>query len=105
MIVHLPEEMKQWESELQLFFEIMVWKLHLNRHKGFIWSEKSLDDLLAQLKNEFDELIGALESQSQFQIGVECADVANQAFLLALRILYQTRKEFEDDRIKRTKTT
>ena len=101
--VHLPEEIKHYEPELRLFLDLMVTKLHTCRHKGFI-EGKSLMDLYQAFFNEVNELEEAhdnrgkeINGHSQFDYALECVDVSNQAFLLALAVLRKTKKEYESE--------
>jgi hypothetical protein len=100
MIVYVPEELAELEEDLHFFLSLMVRKLHLNRHKGCVIKDKNNEELQHHLHDEMAELRRALKVESQFNVAIECVDVANQAFLLAVRTLHLTRKEFDDDRSK-----
>lgn len=97
MDIHLPEEIKAYEPELKFFFDNMVRKLHINRHKGF-GDGKTIKEMKSQLWGEMNELSIAMEDEGQFEALMECADVANQAWLLGMIMLRQTKLEFEEQR-------
>jgi hypothetical protein len=63
----------------------MEYKLSLNRHKGDRegWSGDSPELLLARLKEEVTELLGAIHSGTDQQVLEEAADVANFAMMIA----------------------
>lgn len=103
MEIHLPDEVAHYEPELRLFFDLMITKLHLNRTKGYI-EGKSLTDLYAALMNELGELQEAHENRgsvnknaSQFDYALECVDLSNQSFLLALAVLRKTKEDYENE--------
>ena len=103
MEIHLPDGIEFYEPELRLFFDLMITKLHLNRTKGYI-EGKSLMNLYQAFCNEVGELEEAHENRdketnghSQFDYALECVDVSNQAFLLALAVLRKTKKEYESE--------
>lgn len=97
MEIHLPKEIEHYEPELRFFFDAMVRKLHVNRHKGF-GEGMELDQMMGQLADETKELKIALGEESQFATFMECVDVSNQAWLLGLVVLRQTKVEFEGQR-------
>lgn len=97
MDVHVPDDIKAYEPELRFFMELMVRKLHLNRHKGFA-DRDTVPIMVKALNGEVSELITATQSESQFSVALEAADVANMAFLLSLVALRQNKKDFEDAR-------
>ncbi len=97
MEIHLPEEIKHYEPELRFFFDNMVRKLHVNRHKGF-GDGKTIKIMKSQLWGEMSELDDAMEDEGQFEAFMECVDVANQSWLLGMIMLRQTKKEFEEQR-------
>ncbi len=97
MKIHLPTEIAHYEPELRLFVDMMVWKLHINRHKGFA-EGRSMFNLFQQLIGETEELRDSLiKENSQFAVALEAVDVSNQAFLLALGALRMDKKEFNND--------
>lgn len=95
--VHLPDEVAHYEPELRKFFELMVQKMYVNRHKGF-GEGVDLSTFLGLIKGELDELTNAIDNEGQFQALVECADVANLAALTAMRLTRMTRADFEEER-------
>ena len=98
MNVYLPPELEPFEGDLKFFFDLMIRKLHMNRHKGF--GEKSdLKSLLGGLTREEEELTDALRGESQFNCALEAADVANFAFLISSRLFRQDVASFKGDQI------
>lgn len=96
LTIHLPREIEQYEPELRFFFDLMVRKLHTNRHKGFC-EDKTTGPMYHALQDEVKELEEALkEDGSQFDVALECADIANQAWLLALVALRMTKEDFNN---------
>lgn len=97
MNIFLPQELKDipgFEDDLHFFIDLMVRKLHLNRHKGFV-KGKTLQDLWDKHKDESQELYKALCDESQFNVALECSDSANFSFLIGLACLQMTKVEFE----------
>lgn len=93
--VPLTPELEPFKDDLSYFFETMVRKLHCSRHKGF--AEKlSIMDLMGGLGGETDELIEAIRSESQFNTSTEAADVANMAFLIAMKVWQMTKEEYKE---------
>lgn len=100
MDIHLPKELQEiegLEADLHFFLDLMVRKLHLNRHKGFI-EGKTLVTLRERLKDEMREMTEALRHESQFNAALECSDVANFAFLLAMACLHLTKDQYVEER-------
>ena len=89
--IHLPPEMEPYRADLEFFFSTMVRKLHTNRHKGT--GHFSPVVALDGLEQEVLEARQALK-QGQFEFGVECADIANFAFLAARSAWEMTREDF-----------
>lgn len=81
--VFLPDELEPFAPNLRYFMETMVRKLHANRHKGF--GGAKFHEILPGLMAEVRELEDAIHTESQFNVQLEAADVANFAFLIALR--------------------
>lgn len=91
--IHLPSEMEPYRADLEFFFATMVRKLYTNRHKGT--SERlNPKDMLRGVGEERIEAQQALKL-GQFDFGVECADIANFAFLAARGAWEMTREEFD----------
>ena len=95
--IDLPPEMEPLRADLTDFMRLMVRKLHINRHKGFI-EGKSTGFFLAGVNNEVGELTRALEGESQFPAALEAVDVANQAFLVAATLWQMTKREYEEEK-------
>lgn len=102
MKIHLPEEIAHYEPELRFFFDLMVRKLHTNRHKGF-GDDVTLEDLFKMLNAERIELMDAFNgkrNEGQFELAMEAVDVANFSFLIGLVALRMTKEDFEKARRK-----
>ena len=97
MEIYLPPELVQYEGDLRFFVDLMVRKLHTNRHKGFT-EGKTLTEILNRLDGERKELGAALDKEGQFDVALESADVANFAFLLALGALRMDKATYEKQR-------
>ena len=97
MNVHLPAEIEHYEPELRILFDLMVRKLHINRHKGFA-DQDSIPELRQYVYSELKELNRALDGESQFDVALEAVDVANCSILLAMRILRLDKQTFEQER-------
>lgn len=96
VIINVPDDLAPFAVDLEYFVETMVRKLHVNRHKGT--STVPLDVLQNGLNAEVEELFNAISKESQFDVGLEACDVANFAFLIALRAWSLDKQQFERDR-------
>lgn len=94
MSVHLPKEMLPYKEDLEFFVSLMVRKLHTNRHKGTDVGSLNPVLLLRAAAHEISEAHEAIADKGQFEAAVECADVANFAFLAAMASLHMTREDF-----------
>lgn len=94
LIIPLPIEMEPYRADLGYFFQTMVRKLHVNRHKGTS-NTLSLDALFEGLQGEIAELEVAVAREGQFDAPLEAADVANFGFLIAQTIWHMTREQWE----------
>jgi hypothetical protein len=92
--VHLPEGLEPYKADLEFFVSLMVRKLHTNRHKGTGVDLNPVTMLEAALQ-EIGEANDAIMHKGQFETAVECADVANFAFLAAMASLQMTRRDFK----------
>jgi hypothetical protein len=99
MNVYIPQELREYEDDLHFFFDLMIRKLHLNRHKGFV-DDKTIQLFFSRLQDEMAELKSAIDSEAQFDVALECTDLSNIAFLLALCCLHQTKDQFNKERTK-----
>ena len=97
MNIHLPEEIAHDEPELQFILDLMIRKLHINRHKGFTDCETPFS-LLGGLVSEYQEMRDALQNESQFNVALEAVDIANMAVLQAVSALRMDKDEFEERR-------
>ena len=95
--IHLPPEMEEYKADLEYFVATMVRKLHTNRHKG-----TSLDLCPSKMLDlstvEIFEAREALKQSGQFEFSVECADVANFAFLAARGCWNMTREQYDKEK-------
>lgn len=91
--IPVPPELEPFRGDLDYFFKTMLRKLHINRHKGFAenCTAASLVDLL---EAEVEELKDALKNESQFNSALEAVDVANIAFLVALKVWQISKVEY-----------
>lgn len=99
MNIHVPEEIAHYEPELRYFFDSMVRKLFMNRHKS--WAEGlDMEHGVYLIEEELRELVDAIEdpSKSQFECYIECVDVANTALLTGLVVHRYTRHAFDNER-------
>ena len=100
-MIHLPEEIKTYKGELSLFINMMLTKLRINRHKGF--GNAGLTALKAGLDAELEELDVALAEGTQEQVLMECVDVANMSWLVALSALRMDKTRFNENMLRRPK--
>lgn len=91
--INIPDEMEPYAADLGYFVETMVRKLHTNRHKG-VGNDLRPDDMLNSAQSELEEAWGALISEGQFEFAVECADLANFAFLASRSAWNLTREQY-----------
>lgn len=94
--IYLPDELEPFEPHLKFFFDLMVRKLHANRHKGFgagVSFEQIWNGLCGETKETFDAIV----NESQFDVQLEATDVANFAFLLAHRAMLIDKDQFKND--------
>jgi len=97
--VEVPDELGPFASDLSFFFELMVRKLHINRHKGFAEGD-CLDVLIDGIHRELGELKKAFENESQFNMSMEAVDVANFSFLTALKLWEMTVVDYKSKQAK-----
>ena len=97
LVVHIPPEMEPYRADLQFFVSTMVRKLHVNRHKG-VTVDLDIGRMLDGVIRETKETQDALGNADQFQFGVECADVANFAFLAACAAWAKDRRTYNEER-------
>lgn len=97
LIIELPEEIAEYSRELRLFVDLMVTKLHLNRHKGF-GDGLTPTTAMRLCRGEVTELRQALNTGSQEDVLFEAVDVANTAWLTAITATRLTKERFEEGR-------
>lgn len=102
MKIHLPPELSEYERNLRLMLDMMVGKLHINRHKNLRWT--TLQALLKLLKQEIEELETACEEGSQFDIALESCDTANLAVLMGIYALQMPKDKFVAERRNKGKS-
>lgn len=93
--VKITAELEPFRDDLEYFFNTMVRKLHTNRHKG---TDKSfaIGEMRKGAYKELEEVEKALAMGAQFEVTIECADVANFAFLLSRGVWGMSRAQFDD---------
>ena len=91
-----PSEREALMSELPWFTERMEEKLRANDHKGGV-DDATSEDLFKLLLGEVDELDKAVDIEPPENIFMECADVANMAFLLAVKMRRVALDELEPE--------
>jgi len=95
--IPLPPEMEPYKDDLEYFVATMVRKLHTNRHKS-TGHKLHPGEMLSGAEKELEEAVEAWANQGQFELGVECADMSNMAFLAARGAWHMTREEYEESR-------
>lgn len=77
----VENEMQEYEPEIKQLVDAMRYKLRKNAHKGR-WEDLDVPGALKRLREEVDELEEALSRDSQIEIILEAADVANFALMI-----------------------
>lgn len=103
MNVYIPDTMKEHENDIKFMFDLMVRKLDVNRHKGWLQGV-SIDTLMSGILREIEEVKTEIINENQMSTIIEAADVANFAVLLGVFCLRQSRDEFVRDTLKDNKT-
>lgn len=93
--IEVPEPLEPFADDLHFFVTMMLKKLNINRHKGF--GNAPHKDLEDGLLNEVNELHDALMNRDQFDVILEASDVANFAFLLAIRASQQSKIQYREE--------
>ncbi len=101
--LNVPDSLAPYAEDIGYFVETMCRKLHTNRHKGFEKIPGSINNLLNGLRGEVSEIEEAIENESQFDVALEAADVANFSLLLAITVWQLTRKDY-DNQVKKALT-
>ena len=96
MKVHIPEDIREYEPELRFFFDTMIRKLHINKHKGFA-ADNNPERIVKRINEEMAELRDALNNESQFEVFLEAVDVANFAWLLGVVVFRMDRDKFQTE--------
>ena len=73
---------EDYAADLKSFFDLMVWKLHKHRSKGY-WGNVDVEGYFSKLQGEVEELRVALDSGSVAWSLEEAADTANMAMIIA----------------------
>ena len=95
LTIDIPEGLDAHRQELGLVFQIMLVKLNINRHKGFLEDANPVS-LLDGMSTEFEELVDAFKHKDQFSSAIEACDVANMSVLLAILLLRYTKQEYKE---------
>jgi len=88
MVTKLETRFLRGQEQLARFEKYMQFKLELNKHKG-PWKLTDIQKLFAHLKVEVEELQIEIDNfvdkkaNNRQEIGMECADVANFAMMIA----------------------
>lgn len=82
VLVPLLPGTEDYAADLKSFFDLMVWKLHKHRSKGY-WGDVDVEKYFDHLKEEVQELRVALDSGSVAWTLEESADTANMAMIIA----------------------
>ena len=82
IMVFLPPDVKEWETDLTDFFDLMVRKLHYHKNKGH-WKDADPGKSLQHAKDEVNEASFALLAGDREKFRDECADIANMALIAA----------------------
>lgn len=93
--IYIPERVKEFEPQLRLFFDLMVYKLVVNSHKNDANPNANPADIFKMLAGEVRELREAIKSEKQENVTFEACDVANMAFLAHYHAIQKTKEEFD----------
>lgn len=94
--ITIPEDLEPFADDLHFFVTMMLKKLNINRHKGY--GKVPFIELYNGLSIEVDELRDALKEQEQFDVILEASDVANFAFLMAIRASQLSKIAYREER-------
>ena len=82
VLITLPAEIEEYADDITAFVDVMIEKLHKNRHKGH-WNHVSLHKAVECIIDETKELIEAIRNNDLEEIHREAADVANFALIVS----------------------
>lgn len=82
----LPPECEPYRVEIARFVEAMIFKLSKNAHKGK-WTEYDTEQAFHLLKQEVDELEGAMARGNMVEVLLEAADVGNFALIISAKVI------------------
>lgn len=95
MRVHLPDEIAEYEGDVQFFVDMMIRKLHMNRNKGFA-EGLDFNTAIGLIEGELRELtLAVTRGEPQFAALAEAVDVANTALLAGLVLMRATKPEYQ----------
>jgi NTP pyrophosphatase (non-canonical NTP hydrolase) len=86
MEIHLPDEIADYEPQLRLFVDAMIYKLAQNSHKGK-WEDVNVYEMMSRLAEEMEELHESFQKRSTTEALLEAADCANFAMIIALILI------------------
>lgn len=98
--VDLYPEQEPFRKDLEFFIQVMIRKLHMNRHKGYA-EGVSISWLMSATAKEMDELADAVATKDQMAAVVEAADIANMAFLVAHKAMSMERPRYDEEKGKK----
>lgn len=105
MEIVLPADMAHYEGELRYFFDSMIRKLYVNRHKGF-GEGCTFDTALQLIENELAELREApIQGEAQFAAFFETVDIANVAFIASLVLSRMSKDDYKALKAEKTNDT
>lgn len=94
--ITIPENLEPFADDLHFFVTMMLKKLNINRHKGY--GNVPFVALYSGMETEIGELKEALAEREQFDVILEASDVANFAFLMAIRASQLSKIEYREER-------
>lgn len=102
MEIVLPADMAHYEGELRYFFDSMIRKLYINRHRGFA-DNLDFETACVLIENEYNELRDAVTNgEAQFAAYFESVDVANTAFIAGLVLSRMSKNEYKALKAEKT---
>lgn len=105
MEIVLPADMAHYEGELRYFFDSMIRKLYVNRHKGF-GEGCTFETALFLIESELTELRDAPRNgEAQFAAFFETVDIANVAFIASLVLSRMSKDEYKTLKAEKTYVT
>ena len=79
-VVKMPVGTEQYVNDVRRFVDAMLFKLAKNAHKGR-WEEMSVYEAMVRIREETEELDGAVKTGNTIEMVLEAADIANFAMI------------------------